>query len=105
MEQELRAVMGLPVLSAVVQTPIGIASPSVPPPPPSAESNVADMQQKYLDLFGKVSAAISAGKLTMEQVTKVCQAVGIQGMPLLPLRLDLVPNVAQMIDGLIQAQA
>jgi hypothetical protein len=89
--------------SAPVSAPIMAASPSVLPPPPPPVPPTADAQQGFINLYGKTMAAIGAGKLTMEQLNMILAADGIAGLPLLAARLDLVPKISSMIDGLIAA--
>jgi hypothetical protein len=102
-EKELHQVMSIPSPPQPQQT-------QVPPPPPASiveqtvDPEIAQ-RQAFMDLIGRTSAALAARKISEDQVTKICTSVGIANLPLLGLRLDLVPQVAPMIDGIIAAQA
>lgn len=95
-EAELRQVLAIPAPSP---NP-GIAA--APPPPPAS---TADVEKQYIDLFGRASSAMSAGKLTQEQLQKCCEAVGLPSFPMLGNRLDLVTQIASLIDGIIAGQS
>jgi hypothetical protein len=101
-EKELHQVMSIPAPPQPQQT-------QVPPPPPATAEQTVDpeiaQRQAFMDLIGRTSAALAARKISEDQVTKICTSVGIANLPLLGLRLDLVPQVAPMIDGIIAAQA
>jgi hypothetical protein len=98
-EKELHQVMSIPSPPQPQQTqvPASIVEQTVDP-------DVAH-RQAFMDLIGRTSAALAARKISEDQVTKICTSVGIANLPLLGLRLDLVPQVAPMIDGIIAAQA
>jgi hypothetical protein len=102
-EKELQQVMSIPSPPQPQQT-------QVPPPPPASiveqtvDPEIAQ-RQAFMDLIGRTSAALAAGKIKEDQITKICTSVGIANLPLLGLRLDLIPQVAPMIDGIIAAQA
>ncbi len=70
-------------------------------PPPPASVNVEAAKSEYVALVGRVSAALSSKRVTIEGVTAVCAAHGIPALPLLVNRLDLVPQVAAEIDAII----
>lgn len=80
-----------------------IPSPVTPPLPPTAEAAApaADLMDGFVKLVGRTSAAIQAGKITQEQLQSICDRVGVQSMPLLGTRLDLVPTVAKLVDEII----
>ena len=87
---ELKKLMALPV-------PVP-AAPVAPPPPPA---NDVDFRQKYIELFGRVSSAMANAKLSQEQLDKCLLSIGVQSLPLLAARMDLVPAAANLIDALI----
>jgi hypothetical protein len=85
-----------------------IAIPAVPPPPPlpvepapAAPAPVVEDSEAFVKLVGRASAAIQGGKLTQDQVTKCVESIGIPQLFLLGTRLDLVPQAAALIDGII----
>lgn len=88
---ELKKLMALPV-------PVPVA-PAVPPPPPPA--NDVDFRQKYIELFGRVSSAMANAKLSQEQLDECLLSIGVQSLPLLAARMDLVPAAANLIDAVI----
>lgn len=96
-EAELRQVLAIPAPSPAPGT-----TAAAPPPPPAS---TADVEKQYIDLFGRASSAMSAGKLTQEQLQKCCEAVGLPSFPMLGNRLDLVAPIAQLIDGIIAGQS
>lgn len=121
-EKELRSLMAIPSpspLAPAVAVPntsgafatTTDASPSavsnIPPPPPSnvVAIDEAAMRQQYVTLIGRTSAAIAQRKLTEEQLLKCLNAMGVATLPLLGARLDLVPSVMAMVDGLIAGQS
>jgi hypothetical protein len=104
---ELRQVMAIPSPAPgpqlVPPPPAAIAhapqSAVLAPPPPVADE--VSMRQKYIDLFGRISAAMSAGKLTQAQLDTCLQSISVPSLPLLGARLDLVPQACALIDGVI----
>lgn len=104
---ELRQVMAIPSPAPgpqlVPPPPAAIAhapQSAVPAPPPPVADEVS-MRQKYIDLFGRISAAMSAGKLTQAQLDTCLQSISVPSLPLLGARLDLVPQACALIDGVI----
>ena len=96
-EAQLRGVMAIP------------AVPPPPPPPPIVSGVILDESivpvvedsEAFVKLVGRASAAIQGGKLTQDQVTKCVESIGIPQLFLLGTRLDLVPQAAALIDGII----
>lgn len=99
-EMQLRQVMAAPPPS-----PSSVPDPPPPPPPSIPVPATAEAQNAFVSLVGRASAAISAGKLTQDQLQKVVDSVGIPSLPMLAIRMDLVPQVAQLIDGIIAGQS
>ena len=104
-EAQLRGVMAIPAGTVLTATPVtgvlpvsenGTVLLAVPPPPPVVEDSEA-----FVKLVGRASAAIQGGKLTQDQVTKCVESIGIPQLFLLGTRLDLVPQAAALIDGII----
>lgn len=98
-ETELRALMSIPKPPAVNPTPA--ESPIVPaatvPPPPA----VNDDRMAFVAFIKKTNAAMQEKKITKEEVNAVCAGLGIPSLALVGNRLDLVPQLSQMIDQLI----
>ncbi len=101
---ELRRTMALPNGPQLV--------PPAPPPPPIAQSvppvaatdEQKNLRKDYVDLIGRASAAQGAGRISLEQINKCLTAIGVDSMPSLGHRLDLVPTAASLIDGIIAGQ-
>jgi hypothetical protein len=96
---ELRQVMAIPSPAPGPQL-VPPPPAAVPAPPPPVADEVS-MRQKYIDLFGRISAAMSAGKLTQTQLDTCLQSISVPSLPLLGARLDLVPQACALIDGVI----
>lgn len=92
---ELRKLMAIP--SPGPQ----LVAPAPPPPQQAPLPPAADTQKAYIDLFGRVSATMSAGKLTDEQLKMCLESIGVPSLPLLGARLDLVPTACNLIDAVI----
>lgn len=82
--------------------------PAPPPPPvqqqaPSAPRPPAgpDLRAEFIGLVNRASAAVGAGKVSQEQINKCMTALGVDNLPSLGHRLDLVPAAANLIDGII----
>ena len=117
-EAELKVLMAVPSATVSVPPPPP-QNPTVAPPVPQnipvaipvASAAVpmspdnTDLRNQFVALVGRTSAAISAGKLSQDQLQKCCDAVGITSLPQLGIRLDLVPNVASMVDAIIAGQS
>ena len=93
-EAELRKLMAIP-------TPA--AQPMIPPPPPPVPT--ADAQTEYVALVMQVAALVGANRLSIEQLQKCFQAVGITQMQDLGIRLDLLPTFRNMINGIVAGQS
>jgi hypothetical protein len=104
-EAELRLLMAIPspasvTTAAAIPPPPG--SPAVPAAPaPPAAPDQADLRSQFVALVGRASAALTAGKLTQAEMASACASVGVDSLPKLGIRLDLVPHVAAEIDRLI----
>jgi hypothetical protein len=99
-EAELKLLMAIPSPAPVA------AAPAIPPPPgspavPAAAPDQADLRSQFVALVGRASAALTAGKLTQAEMASACASVGVDSLPKLGIRLDLVPQVAAEIDRLI----
>lgn len=68
---------------------------------PVAPAVNQDPRGQFVALIGRTSAALSAGKITQNEVTQICTASGVAALPLLSNRLDLLPQIAAGIDALI----
>lgn len=126
-EAELRAAIAAP--GPVAGTPPAIPQPpagnGVPLPPGAAAAAPASLapagastpaapatpavggQQptaSYVELVQQVAAAIAANKLTNDEVTAICQPLGIASLPLLATRLDLVSTVSSQVNACIAAR-
>jgi hypothetical protein len=106
-ESQLKQLMALPTPAAVSVAPV-IAAPSViasvPPPPPTPIAEVTDGRQAFINLVSRVSAAIPAKKITMDEVVKACNDAGVPTLPLLANRADLISQVAMTIEALIASR-
>jgi hypothetical protein len=80
--------------------PSAVTGVPVPPAPPAA----GGAPVSYPDLVHAVVAGMGAGKITDAEVTAACQAYGVQSLPLLGVRPDLVASVAAVIHGTIAAR-
>lgn len=114
-EAELHGVMSIPSPAAVIAPPpplvpaeVVIAPPntSVAPPPPATIAPPASHSElPFPALMTKVAAAIAGQKLTQAQAVAIAQANGVQSLPLLIQRPDLIPAIAAAIDAQIAANA
>lgn len=113
-EGELKALMAIPAapsLQALEMAKEGTVLPAVPAPPvpePVAivpPAPVVDPKVAFVALITLASDAITANKLTQEQLTAAVVASGVPSLPLLSSRLDLVPQVAATIRALIASAA
>jgi hypothetical protein len=114
-ENELKALMGLPTPPPVAAVPIPAAAsiatvaaalPASPTPiaaVPAPPAPTVDGRNAFVALLSKASAAISAKKLTQEQLNSAVIAAGVPSLPLLANRLDLIPTVSATLDGMIAA--
>ena len=91
-EAQLRGVMAIPAVPPPPPVPAAPAAPAAP---------VVEDSEAFVKLVGRASAAIQGGKLTQDQVTKCVESIGIPQLFLLGTRLDLVPQAAALIDGII----
>ena len=111
-ESQLKQLMALPTPAVISDSPVSvapvIAAPSViasvPPPPPTPIAEVTDGRQAFINLVSRVSAAIPAKKITMDEVLKACNDAGVPTLPLLANRADLIPQVAMTIEALIASR-
>jgi hypothetical protein len=92
-----------PLAPAVVVAPPP-ASPAVPVPPVSTVANASPSNvTTFPDLMQKVAGAIAAKQLNQAQVLAVTQKHGVQALPLLIQRPDLIPQVVTDLDAQIAA--
>lgn len=100
-EKELRQVMSIPSPSTAPTAPVAQTVSIPPPPPPLPPATASPEIKPYLDLMNKVSSALAGAQISQPQLQKVCEAVGLPNFVSLGTRLDLVPVVAPMIDGIL----
>lgn len=99
-ESQLKQLMAVPTPEASSTAPVAV----VPPPPPTPIAEVTDGRQAFINLVSRVSAAIPAKKITMDEVLKACNDAGVPTLPLLANRADLIPQVAMTIEALIASR-
>lgn len=122
-EAELRKLMAIPSPTSGVPatqipsetpTPSADTSPIVPPPPveipapvvpvPPPPVNNVEARQPFIELLNVSSQAIGAGKITIEDVNAITKRHGVDALPLLNVRLDLVPAIRSEVDLLIASK-
>lgn len=98
-EAELRATMAVPSPTAatpappVMEVPTETGTPT-PPPAPTPEPVTAKGE---IDTFPKLIQAITANGIDTEKVNAACKSAGLQALPLLAARPDLVGTVAHLL--------
>jgi len=115
-ESELRRLMAIPspqhgpaapVVVSTVAAPAAFI-PIPPAPAPAAPSPIQitpQMQADYVSFIGSTSNGIHAGKLTEQELLQCLASVGVDSLPLLGARLDLLPSVAGMVNGIIAGRS
>lgn len=97
-EAELRGVMGLPA-PAPAENAAASVTLSAPPAAPVAAQ--APFGVTFPQLMLKISKAVSEGRTTQVAVIETVKSCGIESLPLLAQRPDLVPMVDAAIDALL----
>ena len=98
---ELKAVMAIPAPGTVeTKATTAIPSPAFAPPPPPPALEVPPTET-FMTLINKITAAVTAGKITQAQVIEAVQSVGIPSLPIVATRPDLVPTVGSIIDAML----
>ena len=77
-----------PAAETVAQAPKPTTE-ATPPPPPATGSKITT--------FPELMTAITTNGLSQEVVLGAVQAVGLQALPLVAARPDLIPQVAQRL--------
>ena len=101
---ELQKLMAIPSPGPQLVLP----PPPPPPPPPAVAAAVvpeADAQEKFIALINRASSAMAQGKVSSEQIIKLMNSIAVPNLPALGNRLDLLPQAAALIDGLIAGQS
>ncbi len=100
-EAQLRKVLSIPSppIAEVPIPPAPDVKPSIPvissaPPAPPADDKAA-----FIGLITKLSSAKVGGKITEAEITSILGSLGIESLPLLGHRLDLVPQVTTLVDA------
>lgn len=103
-EAELRKLMAIP--SPAAQIPALVPGAIIPPPPPpvTTPSPTPDLQAQYVQLVMHVASLVSSNRLTNDQLNKCFQAVGISQITDLGIRLDLLPTLSNIINGIVAGQ-
>jgi hypothetical protein len=103
-ETELKALMAIPASAGPQLVPAPPAPAAAVPPPPSGGP---DPLSGFIGLMGRASAAMQAKKLTEDEIKTCCKSIdpSLSALPLLANRLDLVPSVAALIDGIIAGRS
>ena len=121
-ESELRRVMSIPSpqhAPAVPPVPVAalnipqtghiasavVSAAPIPSPAPAPIQITPQMQADYVAFIGSTSNAIHAGKLTEQELLQCLASVGVDSLPLLGARLDLLASVAGMVNGIIAGRS
>ena len=88
-EAELKEVMAIPTTEVATPAPVVVAETPTPTPTPAAPGSITT--------FPELMTAITANSLSPEVVTGVVKAVGLQSLPLLAARTDLIPKVVERL--------
>jgi hypothetical protein len=112
-EFELRAHMGVgsavaaivaPSSSPAVPGPIAAPAPAAPPPPAAAEVHPADLPivnaegaPNFQLFMAKAAALMRIKAITSEQLTAHVKAAGLEALPNLATRPDLIPAVNNLV--------
>ncbi len=83
-----------PALVTQVETELRTALSAAPLPPAFGAWPIAGAPITFPELMGKLPALITAGTTDSAAITAACLAVGVDGIPSLMVRPDLVPAVA-----------
>lgn len=109
-EGELRNLMAIPAPTGIVAPPplvpaeVVIVPPSIavaPVPPAIIAPPANPSSEPFPALMTKVASAIAARKLNQAQVIAIVQQQGVQSLPGLIQRPDLIPNIEALIDAQI----
>lgn len=116
-ESELRHLMAIPspqhaliaaqppMAASSVKTTVASPAAVIPSPPPAPIQVTAQMQSDYVAFIGTTSIAIQTGKLTEQELLQCLASVGISSLPLLGTRLDLLPSLAGVVNGIIAGRS
>lgn len=118
-EDELRAVMSIPVPPApsvpsvpiapvpvvpvppiVNPTPIPVASVPAAPidAPPVSDPTVTSNQYGFPSLMAKITSAIATNKIKSGEILEIVASFGLPSLPLAATRPDLIPGIMMAID-------
>lgn len=87
----------------------GTVSGIAPPPPlgslpAMSGTSEPDLRKEFAQLMIRVAQAKGAGKITAEEVTAALADHAVPSLPMLSMKLDLVPSVAAAIDEIIASR-
>jgi len=91
--EQLQAVMAIPVVEAPTS--------AMPPPPPAADTPTP--VAAFPALMQKITAAQTSGRLTPAAILDAVRSVGLNALPELIHRPDLIAGVGAYLDGLLGA--
>lgn len=100
-ESELRqalAAPAAPIVKETLEAPIADVFKQPVPTPPTFEDPIETPQNDFPTLMTKITAAVSSGKLTQMRLIQIVQSFGLQSVPTIPTRLDLIPAISAAID-------
>lgn len=110
-EKELYALMAIPAqpsppaASATVPLPPSANTGIPTPPSPTVTTASPSNLPPFPALMMKVSAANTAGTLSQAEVVDVVKSAGLQSLPQLISRPDLIPAIEAQIDAIIASKA
>lgn len=84
-----------PVTNVPPPAPAPIETVSTPVPPV-----VVDGRQAFINLVGQVSTARQANKISEQELDQIIKSNGVEALPLLINRPDLIPAIAMTIEAL-----
>lgn len=111
---ELQKLMAIPAPAASgpqlvpappIQIPPAVVNTAIAPIPPPPAADATSNRQQFVDLIGRASKAVGEGKVSQDQINVCLRGLGLENLPSLGIRLDLVPAACQLIDAIIAGQS
>ena len=96
-EEELRALMAIPVAEADDDLPPPIPDEDDDTPPPIPDDEPTGVPTNLGELMLLATAAVAAKRMQMAELTAAAKELGVAGLPLLGARPDLVAKVYEML--------
>lgn len=101
-EAELAGALNAPAVPAVPAVPVEQPVVPIPPVPSAPAVTEVDTNSAWFTAMAKITTVVKEGQMTHAQVMTIVKSMGLESIPLIAQRPDLIPAILHRIDYFLQ---